>query len=129
MHFARSGLWSCVVDEALRRHKAAGRPASRIRKVLRILHPRKYRNHLPDGSGTRVLRQRASAHKRLITRLHGRSEMQRVARVQQAGFIDLGVLKGNIATRTTTLVATWTWRNTAQCPSGANVQVNFGAGR
>jgi hypothetical protein len=43
-----------------------------------------------------------------------------VATVQQAGFIDLGVIKATSATKTTRLVATRTWLNTAQCPYGAN---------
>ena len=43
-----------------------------------------------------------------------------VATVQQAGFIDLGVLKGNIGDQNYTLGSDVDLGNTAQCPSGAN---------
>jgi hypothetical protein len=44
------------------------------------------------------------------------------ATVEKTGFIDLGVIKGNIGDQNYTLAmpAIWTWRNTAQCPYGAN---------
>ena len=47
--------------------------------------------------------------------------------MQQAGFIDLGVINRNVGDQTTRLVATWTWLNTAVSIGCKRFSVNFGA--
>jgi hypothetical protein len=128
MHFGRSGWWSIAV---LTKHPTtqgglAAQPLESGR-FYSILHPTEGTATIFQmGDGTRVLRLTSFSTSNgpdVHVYMVAADDAKDVGTVQQAGFIDLGVLKGNIGDQNTALVATWTWRNTAQCPSGANDSV------
>jgi hypothetical protein len=78
------------------------------------------------GDGTRVLRFtnfKTSNGPDVHVYMVAADDAKDIAMVQQAGFVDLGVIKVTSATRTTRSLVTWTWRNTAQCRYGANDSV------
>jgi Electron transfer DM13 len=49
------------------------------------------------------------------------------ATVQNSAFVDLGLIKGNSATKTTLSTPVSTWRNTVRCRCGANGLVKISA--
>ena len=60
---------------------------------------RRYRNHLSDGDGSRVLRQtnfKTSNNPDVHIYMLAADDAKNNATVEQAGFIDLGSIKGNI---------------------------------
>jgi hypothetical protein len=75
------------------------------------------------GDGTRVLRFTSFSTSNgpyVHVYMVAADDAKDAAAVEKAGFVDLGVIKGNIGDQNYTSPPTWTWRNTAPCPSGAN---------
>src|ERR1700722_19789246 len=75
------------------------------------------------GDGTRVLRFttfNTSNGPDVHVYMVASDDAKDIATVEKAGFVDLGVIKGNMATKTTPPPSNWTWGKTARCPYGAN---------
>ncbi len=113
------------VDEALPSEQSASQPQPLVSgQFYGILHPTAGTAtiyQMPDG--TRVLRftnfstsNGPDVHVYMVAA----DDAKDIATVQKAGFVDLGDVKETSATKTTCLATIWTWRNTAQCPYGAN---------
>ena len=89
-----------------------------------ILHPTQGTATIYQmGDGSRVLRLtsfRTSNGPDVHVYMVAADDAKDAAAVEKAGFVDLGVIKGTSATRTTLLAAIWTWLNIAPSPYGAN---------
>ena len=116
---------NCRVDEVLPTAPGGlSAPPLESRRFYSILHPMEgTATILQMGDGTRILRL-ASFSTSNGSDVHiymvAAEDAKDVATVHRLDSLIWEPSRATSATKTTGLVATWTWRNTARCPSGAN---------